>query len=235
VTELNTLQAKVLRELWSHPSLRFSDMMNVTGLTSDDFKFHLRKLVKLGLVTKTEDGIYILTAEGKEFANRFDYDNQKPIRQPKMTTATYVHRTNPGTGASEYLFHQRLRQPFYEYWGIIGRPVRWGESFETAATIGLAEQTGLSAPLRIMGFYRQRDTSNGATDILEDKLFVVFEAEWQGDELHNWPHARAKWMTAKDLAGQPKRFDSCVDMLNLLQSDQLWFKYNDTSYSSEDF
>ena len=55
--ELHILQTKVLRELSLHQTRRFSDMMSVTELTSDDFKFHLRKLVKLGLVLKNIDGV----------------------------------------------------------------------------------------------------------------------------------------------------------------------------------
>lgn len=233
--ELNKMQVSVLRELSHYPSRRFTDMMAVTGLTSDDFKFHLRKLVKLGLVTKNDDGVYELTKEGKEFANRFDYENGVPIRQPKMTTATYVRRKNPENGQTEYLFYQRLRQPFYEYWGVIGQPVRWGESFEDAATYGLQEQTGLVAPLTLKGFYRQRDAIDDSSDILEDKLFIVFEAVWQGEEPTNWPYAKGQWMTSRQLSNQSKRFDSCVEMLSKLENDELWFTNNATKYYTKDF
>ena len=75
MNELHKLQVSVLRELSHYPSRRFSEMMAVTDLTSDDFKFHLRKLVNLGLVMKNDEGVYELTPEGKEFANRFDYEN----------------------------------------------------------------------------------------------------------------------------------------------------------------
>lgn len=233
--QLHKLQTIVLRELYYHPSRRFSEMMAETGLTSDDFKFHLRKLVKLGLVIKNDDGVYELTPAGKEFANRFDYENRVPLRQPKMTTATFLRRSNPATGETEYLFQQRLRQPFYEYWGVIGQPVRWGESFEDAAARGLQEQTGLVASLTLKGFYRQRDVASGSDSILEDKLFVVFEAEWQGEELTDWSHAKSQWMTVRELSEQPKRFDSCVDMLSRLESDQLWFAANLTEYPTDEF
>lgn len=241
MVEMHKLQIEVLKELWFHPVRRFSDMMAVTGLTSDDFKFHLRKLVKLGLVFKNDSGVYELTAEGKEFANRLDYERLAPVRQPKLTTATFVRRTGAKTGSVKYLFHQRLRQPFYEYWGVIGQPVRWGETFEQAAARGLRRQAGLDAPSRLKGFYRQRDLSDNSDTILEDKLFVVMEAEWQGGKTKTWPHAKARWMTADEYKKQPKRFDSCVEMLRLLgqkqpsQNRSTWFADNDTVYSDEDF
>jgi len=231
--ELHKLQTEVLRELSLHPTRRFSDMMAVTGLTSDDFKFHLRKLVKLELVTKNDDGLYELTAEGKELANRFDYDKHIPIRQPKLTTATFVKRVNAKTGATEYLFQQRLRQPFFHYWGVIGEPIRWGELFEDAAARGVKEQTGLVAPLAFKGFYRQRDLEEEAGSVLEDKLFVIFEAAWQGEEANNWPYAQNQWMTAEQFRQQPKHFESCADMLAHIETDEQSFTDNTTVYPPE--
>lgn len=209
--------------------------MAVTGLTSDNFKFHLRKLIKLRLVDKNDDGLYELTAEGKEFANRFDYENRSPIHQPKLTTATFVWRLNLDTNEIEYLFHQRLRQPFYGYWGVIGEPVRWGETFENAAMRGLLKQTGLKTPLALKAFYRQRDMKSAEDKVLEDKLFVVLSAEWQGQELSNWSHANAEWMTIDVLSQQPKRFDSCLEMLKTLSSDQIVFKDGVSNYLNTDY
>ncbi|QQS19409.1 NUDIX hydrolase [Candidatus Saccharibacteria bacterium] len=233
--ELHRLQVKVLREMALHPSRRFSDMMAVTGLTSDDFKFHLRKLVKLDLVAKNEEGLYELTPEGKELANRFDYAERAPIRQPKLTTATILSRANANTGQTEYLFHQRLRQPFYWYWGVIGQPVRWGETFEDAARHGLKEQTGLDVPVQFIGFYRQRDYEENTDELLEDKLFVIFKADSEGKETQNWPLANAEWMTASKYAEQKKKFKSCVDMLNIVENGQSSFKDNTSFYPQEQY
>ena len=229
--ELHILQTKVLRELSLHQTRRFSDMMSVTELTSDDFKFHLRKLVKLGLVLKNIDGVYELTARGKELANRFDYDDQAPIRQPKLTTVVFLKRHNPTTGEIEYLFQQRLRQPFFHYWGAIGEPIRWGEAFETAAARGPLEQTGLVSQLSFKGFYRQRDKLEGSQEILEDKLFVIFVANHSGDRLKDWPFASNQWADADWLKSQPQHFDSCSAMLTMLEDD-LSFSEGITTYST---
>ncbi|QQS18082.1 hypothetical protein IPL68_05580 [Candidatus Saccharibacteria bacterium] len=87
--ELPKLQVAVLRELAHNPTRRFSDMMVVTGLTSDSFKFHLRKIVEMGLAEKNKVGEYELTPEGKELANRFDYEKRTPLKQPKLTTVSF--------------------------------------------------------------------------------------------------------------------------------------------------
>lgn len=232
--ELHKIQEAVLRKLWTSDLLRFSDMMAVTDLTSDDFKFHLRKLIKLGLVEKKDDGRYSLSIKGKEFANRFEYGDGQLIYQPKLTTVVYL-RHDGDDGGVRYLFHQRRRQPFYGYWGVIGRPVRFGQRFEDAAKEGLKEQTGLDTDVVLKGFYRQRDVASDSEEILEDKLFIVFEAIWDGRELVHWPHAKAAWMTIDEVKSRPKRFDSCIDMLDHLGDTTTWFSENNTFYDPNDF
>ena len=46
--------------------------MRAAAMESDSFKFHIRKLVKIGYIIKAEDGLYELTAEGKALASRLD-------------------------------------------------------------------------------------------------------------------------------------------------------------------
>lgn len=233
--ELHKIQVKALRELAHHPTRRFSDMMTVTGLTSDSFKFHLRKLIDLGLAIKNDDGVYELTAEGKELANRFDDEKRAPIKQPKLTTVSFLSRVNEKTGQTEYLFHQRLRQPFYWYWGVIGQPVRWGETLETAAKRGFEEQTGLDVPVIFKGFYRQRDYAKDTDELLEDKLFVIFVADSGGKEPRTWPYANAQWMTASEYRRQSKKFESCVEMLELIKQTQPEFKENTSTYELDKY
>lgn len=230
MVELHRLQTRVLRELSQHPTRRFSDMMRVTGLTSDDFKFHLRKLIKLGLVEKDEIGAYRLTATGKELANRFDDDRHQPIRQPKLTTVVYLRKEAPD-GNARYLFQQRLRQPFYGYWGVIGEPIHWGDDILEAAARGLTEQTGLIAKsLSIKGFYRQRDVAEDTKKLLEDKLFVIILAQWHNGEPSGYQFAQNKWMTPDEAKKQPAIFESCLDMLDMLEDKTLHFADNTTSY-----
>jgi len=233
MAELSKIQVDVLRELSRYPARRFSDMMAVTGLTSDDFKFHLRKMIKLGLVVKQDSGFYELTPEGKELSNRFDYDKLVPIRQPKLTTVMYLRRINPDTQQAEYLFQQRLRQPFFDYWGVIGGQVRWGEDFEQAAARGLEEQTGITSPLTLHGMYRQRDLKEGSDTVLEDKLFIIYVADWQGEELKDWPYANSRWMVPSDLVKQPKYFESCAKMIEIIEAKQFKLGDGTTVYPTE--
>ena len=52
--QLHKTQASILHSLRYAESERFNSLMHPTDQTSDTFKFHLRKLVKLGYVAKLE-------------------------------------------------------------------------------------------------------------------------------------------------------------------------------------
>ncbi|QQS18081.1 NUDIX hydrolase [Candidatus Saccharibacteria bacterium] len=52
-----------------------------------------------------------------------------------------------------------------------------GENFEDAAKRGLKEQTNLDVSVSFCGFYRQRDYAEDSKELLEDKLFIIFQAD----------------------------------------------------------
>jgi DNA-binding HxlR family transcriptional regulator len=121
--KIHDFQISILRELLFKPNARFRDLKKV-DITNDHFAFHLKQLIKEGLVTKTSKG-YGLTDEGKEFANRMDTAALKLERQAKLAVA--LHAVRKRGGVSEYLVHKRLKEPFYGWCGSQSGKIRWGE------------------------------------------------------------------------------------------------------------
>jgi predicted transcriptional regulator len=80
--KIHEFQISILRELLFNPNARFRDLKKV-DITNDHFTFHVKHLIKEGLVVKKE-GRYSLTDEGKEFANRMDTEALKLERQAKL-------------------------------------------------------------------------------------------------------------------------------------------------------
>ena len=52
----------------------------------------------------------------------------------------------------KFLAQQRLKQPFYGFWGRPTGKVGWGETILETAARELMEETGLTADLRVAGF-----------------------------------------------------------------------------------
>src|SRR3990167_4594834 len=93
--KIHEFQISILKELLFKPNARFRDL-NKVDITNDHFTFHLKQLVKSGLVIK-ENGVYNLSDTGKEFANRMDTDSLQLEKQAKVAVAIHAFRMNKGT------------------------------------------------------------------------------------------------------------------------------------------
>ncbi len=121
--KVHDAQMVILRELLFHPSVSFAKLQKITGMSSDHFNFHLQKLVELKLVEKVSRGTYSLSPRGKEYANKLDTDSNTVERQPKTAVILAVERLKKD-GTKEYLFQERLKQPYFGFWGFATGKVR---------------------------------------------------------------------------------------------------------------
>lgn len=204
--DVHEVQMKILREMLFAPKSTFASLQKATGLTSDHANFHIKKLVGVGYVEKTEDG-YILTRDGKEYANRMDTDEMKIEKQPK-TSVLLVIENDKG----EVLSQERLKQPYYGFWGRQSGKMRWGEHLLDAAARELKEETGLTADLQFAGIYHKMDyLKNG--ELLEDKyFFVVYGSNPKGTFIHDMEGHHNEWLTVDDLLKKKKVFASIPEI-----------------------
>lgn len=221
---LHKAEISILESLRRMAQARFTDLMRPTGLTSDSFKFYVRSLMKAGWIVKTADGHYVLTPTGKELANNLDETRQTVQKQPKVSVLIVASRSSDG-GETEYLLQQRLRHPYYGFWGFLSGPVRWGEGLEQTAEAELHKQTGLTANCEVVAFYRSADrTMEGK--FLEDKLFAVLTPRnLQGVIDTAWTGGRSVWMTMSELIAQPKFFPLTREVIASLESGRLYASF----------
>jgi predicted transcriptional regulator len=216
--QLHKVEVSILYSLRHTESARFTTLMRPTGLVSDTFKFHLRKLINLGHVEKRPAGDYHLTAKGKEFANNLDNTKLSVQKQPKLSVLLVVKKQGDD-GDELFLVQKRLRRPFLGFWGCISGPVQWGEEAEETAERELRKQTGLGGSFKVRSFYRKRDYGTGSDVLLEDKLFFIVAVSDIKDELSNaWSGGHNEWMTVNELSQQKDRFDSSLDAIRILQT-----------------
>jgi len=233
--EPNTHEAQVaiLRHLLFLPHSTFSELQKATNLTSDHFNFHVKKLVEEGYVDKS-DKQYKLTHKGKEYANRMDTDDNSIEKQPKVSVAITLERRNK-KGEREFLFQQRKKNPYYDFWGRVGGKVRWGESVLDAANRELKEETGLEADFEYKLLYHKRDFSKTTGKLLEDKIFLcVYATKCEGRLLESFEGGINKWMTVDEFHKMPKRFNSVDEFMELMDSGQTFaereFYYDESEY-----
>lgn len=168
--QIHPTQTQILQELLFMPAASYSFLMKQTGLTSDHFRFHLGKLVELGYVHKNADKHYALTAKGKEHANKLDTDQGVIERQPKVAVLLNILRE--AEHGWQLLVQQRLKQPFYGFWGLPTGKIRWGEMITETAQRELLEETGLTcAAPRFYGVQHKIDLNKTTAELFEDKLF----------------------------------------------------------------
>lgn len=217
--QIHDFQASILRELLFKPGARFRDLKKV-DVTNDHFTFHLNKLVTDGLVIK-EEGSYTLSMNGKEFANRLDTESLKLERQAKIGIALHAVRVN--NGQTEYLMHQRLKEPFFGWYGSHSGKITWGETPLQTAQREFMEESGLTGDFTLKGIVHYHHFYKDGR-LLEDKYFWVFKIEnVQGELLEEVEGGRNVWMTETEIRALTNTFATFDEMVEVLDSKKLLY------------
>lgn len=202
--KIHTVQTAILRELLFVPSARFSDLQKTTGLDSDHFKFHVGRLAELGYIAKSSRGEYSLTSSGKEYANKLDTDKSVIERQPKSAVILVIQN-----GLGQLLVQERLKHPYFGFWGFPGGKIRWGETIIEAASRELMEEAGISVALTYKGVYHEHVRAKETDEIIEDKIFhVVYGQSTQGIIVEDFEGGRNAWLAAADIRTKGKVYKS---------------------------
>ena len=210
-SDAHPAQVAIMRYLLFTPSAGFSELQKKTNLSSDHFSFHIKKLLEEGYVEKG-DSHYKLSRKGKEYANRMDTDENEIEKQPKVSVVIILERLNV-KGEREFLYQQRKKNPYFDFWGRLGGKMRWGESVIESAKRELLEEAGLEADLTFKLLYHKRDFDKVTNRLLEDKLFFcTYSISYSGELTEKFEGGINKWMTEAEFREQPKRFTSVDDM-----------------------
>lgn len=215
--ELHEFQASILRELLFKPYARFRELKKV-DVENDHFTFHIKRLVKEGLVIK-ESGTYVLSQKGKEFANRLDTDSLQMEKQAKVAVA--LHAIRKKGRKTEYLIHQRLKEPFYGWYGSHSGKIRWGETPLEAAKREFLEETGLTGDFELKGVSHILHTHKDGR-FLEDKYFWSYLIiNLKGELQEEVEEGRNIWMTEKEYRAKENTFATFDEMAEVLDSDKI--------------
>jgi len=218
--KVHPVQARILVSLLFKKESRFRDLNN-TKLTNDHFSFHIKELLRSGLIIKTKTGAYALTKLGKEFANRFDTDNKDIERQAKLGALIVCTKTDKGKRL--FLIQQRLKQPYYGFYGFITGKIRWGETIFETAKRELSEETGLVGKFNLSGIKHKTDYTKSGK-LLEDKFFFVFKVEkTKGKLIEKFEGGRNQWLPKKEILKLPNLFNDIAMSLKMIDNSSIEF------------
>jgi len=219
-----------LRVLLFKPQAKFSEL-NKEKMTTDHFSFHLKQLLASKLVKKTEEGKYELTTKGKEFANRFDTEKVVLERQAKI--AVLIGGIKTENGEEKFLIQQRLKQPYWGFYGFVTGKITWGETVFETAKRELNEETNLEGKLTLVAIKHKMDYSK-RKKLLEDKYFFVFKAtSLKGKQTKKFEGGKNIWLTKKEILKIPNLFDGVEETIKMITQKNLLFsetKYTVSSY-----
>lgn len=223
-------QMKVLRHLLLSPHAGFAELQKTTELSSDHFNFHIKKLLDVGYIEKADDK-YTLSRAGKEYANRMDTDENVIEKQPKLSVVLVVENDE-----GKVLVQQRLKQPYYGFWGRPTGKVRWGETLLEAAARELMEETGITATLRVSGMYHKMDFDRDTKELLEDKYFcVIHGTDPQGDLIADAEGHHNEWSTVEEFISHERKFASMDVVTEMARRDSFEYLEEKHFYGQDEY
>ncbi len=225
--KLHKVQTHILKILMFKPQARFADL-NYLKLSTDHFAFHVKSLLEAELIVKSSEGLYSLTNTGKEFANRFDMDSQNIAVERQAKIGVLICCLEQTGSQTRYLVQQRLKQPYFGFYGFLTGKAKWGETIIETAKRELEEETGLSGSLKLVGVKHKMDYSK-ENELLEDKHFFVFRVDdTKGGLLKDFKGGKNIWLTEEKILALPDLFDGVKETIDMVQANKLIF--SETKY-----
>jgi len=190
----------------------------------------------MGYIQKV-DQHYLLTAQGKEYANRMDGGEFHIQLQAK--TGVLVCATRGHGDAQEYLIYTRKKHPYFGKQGFITWKVRLGEALSDVAQRELSEEAHLFGIPQLVHIKHSFVYDKQSHKLLEDKFFYFFlvqdpQGTAQGSE--EWPVERiARKEFSTKIISIFYDFQDIMKVIDSLSTPNRPLTFEEQSYDIEDF
>lgn len=212
----HNIQTKIVEYLAANPGSSYAEI-RPDNVESNAFSYHLKLLIKEGLVKKRSDGRYRLTAVGGMISHKPD----KNMRD-RVSRAYSVMFLTAQDERGRWLVRRRLYPPLHGYLEtVLSHPYN-EDSLEVTAKASFKDHTGMTADFEVAGNLLVRVVAED--ELLSYKNVIVLRAKSLSGSLS----AKAKdegcqWVTAADIQDTEKVAPHMDDLLKLLDKGQLFW------------
>jgi len=188
---IDNYQSRILHELTYHKTSSFNQLWNKEG-RSNNFSYHITKLVSAGLIKKNERGLYQLTTKGKKRVAYMESFTGNRCELPIVAVIMII------TDKDQVLLINRKKEPFYGFWAAHGGKLRTTNYIMEQAEESIKKETGLKCDLELKGIfssksYIDKEFSYG------HQLFVVKASNPQGKLIQKTIKGENKWFKKEEI------------------------------------
>lgn len=228
------VQLEILKNLLYTPEAGFAEL-NSTELSNDHFTFHIKRLLKEGLILKNREQKYTLSKKGLEIAGRIDLEKLNIIRQPKVGISLCILKRIPLKKDSfennKILVGKRLHNPLKGKISLYTEKVRLGERLIKTAQRCLKRETKLIAQkYELAGTTRFLKKTDDNITVIDVVLHYFIVSELIGSLSKKTKVSENKWYTVKKLYNNKETPTKFNKQLNLLKN----FILNQQQFTTEE-
>lgn len=204
--------------------LAFSDGLRFSELKPDDienklFDYHLKLVIRDGIVEKSDDGLYVLTATGRRLGIR-TLEKQLTLADRAQSILFLIIRQTPDPD-SPYLFYKRLIHPLKDKVGFMHAGPTAGKSIEQVAQEECLAKTGLTCSFKPLGSgYFTTYADESLEGYVNFTLLVSDSAE--GELTQNHENAEYFWQSQPDFSS-PDMIPNMSTLAELYQDGKTFF------------
>jgi 8-oxo-dGTP pyrophosphatase MutT (NUDIX family) len=127
------------------------------------------------------------------------------------------------------LIQQRLKQPYFGYYGFFGGKIKYGDTPLETVIRELKDETGLTAKKMTLVVLKHKMDYSKTGELLEDKYFFIFRAEGIKRKLiKEFEGGKNLWLTKEEILKLPNLFDGVDTTLATIGQKQ--FNYIEKKY-----
>jgi ADP-ribose pyrophosphatase YjhB (NUDIX family) len=221
-SEINPIQVAILRKLSKGEKFRFSEI-RLPDVPSDHFSYHLRQLLRAGLIIKHDDGTYGLSVLGKSQTQLISPETNRYKAQGFVAVRLVLSKQE--NGQEFFLLQERADIPFQGMLLTPGGKIPFGKTIEAAARYYMEYETGLLCDVTLRGCTHFIDEYE--REVVQDRYFFVFQAtNPKGKLLRHGPNGKNTWLTREEIERSPQSLEGLVSIIDMACRPNLSFNEN---------